>query len=42
MIFSRKLTSHPDILIKKKNAATVPVDEMKARINVTTGMRESR
>jgi hypothetical protein len=36
MIFPRKFTSHPDITIKTKNAATVPVD-MKARIQGTFG-----
>jgi hypothetical protein len=41
MIFLRKFTSHPDIPIKTKNATTVPVDDMKARIHATIGMRES-
>jgi len=37
MVFPRKFTSHPDTPIKIKNAATVPVDDMKARIHVTYG-----
>jgi len=40
MIFPRKFTSHPDIPMKTKNAATVPVDDMKARIHVTIGTRK--
>jgi len=42
MIFPSKFTSHPDIPMKTKNAATVPVDDMKVRIHVTIGMRESK
>jgi hypothetical protein len=41
MIFPKKFTSHPNIPIKTKNAATMPVDDMKARIQVTIGARET-
>jgi hypothetical protein len=41
MIFQRKFTSHPGIPIKTKNAATVPVDDMKARIHMAIGRRET-
>jgi hypothetical protein len=42
VIFTRKFISYPDIPIKTKNAAPMPVDDMKAKIHVTAGIKESK